>query len=377
MFKLFNFNKNKVANSDKHTIISDEIAMYPTPSRSKKRIFICLNGVGDSSEETCYKLYPETTFAQLRYRYPKQNIVHDVLSAYKSLASLTGVSITPKLQNRIRIYRLKNVIKAYLENDDYEYVCLCGVSHGALLFHEAFLKLQMDDTINASHYCKLSIATLGSPRYLPSTLIPRNPNSMDFIKNFNVINIYHISDPFINMIRKISNMTELIKVPPLPSDNCHFIKSKEPDFDVTEAEYNYHYNRSTGIMFVNSKKPEFKDEIHSDSQLQRYHVSTYNMYPFINQKTRYCLFNIMNFKVEETDPIYCKVQPLDDLVPTVGGMNQNKYKNENKNNQNKHYLILCKTKKKYVVRENKQGRFITIKGNAVALATLRGTYRYC
>jgi hypothetical protein len=146
--------------------------------------------------------------------YFSRGLLKDAATLSKDAGALEKLGCIPHtLYSHERVLILKELIKYELlhrhvqkgpngENilpKDYK-VYVCGMSHGSLLVHGAIVKLQMDMDIRFEHLQHLYVLTNGSPRYLPTGLIPR-PDNYD-PRDPPLLNFYHVKDPYIRLLRK-------------------------------------------------------------------------------------------------------------------------------------------------------------------------------
>jgi hypothetical protein len=94
-----------------------------------------------------------------------------------------------------------------MKNTDNKIVVI-GVSHGSLIVHSAILKIKaiyepIDDLINIFTN-RIIVLTLGSPKYLPKTLLNRSSISDNMeMKYGNVYNFYNVKDKIYNILHTI------------------------------------------------------------------------------------------------------------------------------------------------------------------------------
>lgn len=375
MFTFFSYSrKNKVLPNNftksQHTL--EQLKF----NNLEKTAIIMIEGVGGDIQDFCKKKDNNVYYELISYS--SKGLIKDISQLGKDAQALNNHGYIPdKYYSNIKIFKLQNCIKKYIEKTDVNTVIVVGISHGSLLVHSAFLKLQMDMDITTSQIRKIKIFTIGSPRYLPKGLIPEGEGEgKDTLLNF-----YHVHDPFPGLLKKISGEDGRFKVPDLSKLPNDFKNRGIEEIDNTTKDYEkeeYIYDKDNALVYVNRRTflirpsnantfektfiPVNYKEISSFLKVIEkanfYHGSPFILYPVMDIETRYQLNNITKLKlltVSGPNFISCTEQ-------TGGSITK----------QNK----LTYNKKAYTVYKDKTGKYIRSKNQKVYLKTIKGQYRY-
>jgi hypothetical protein len=261
-------------------------------------------------------------------------------------------TISQDFHSHARLFKLQNAIKKFILMENLNQVILIGASHGSLIVHGAFLKLQMDHEVLPIHLAKLKIFTIGSPRYLPKGLLP------------NLLNFYHVQDDMIHFVKKLNIVSFIsgFRVPDLAK-----IAKDVLQIDCNSLKHEHAYDADNALVYVNKCNfvkqgdagkqgynynnylaPYYEDGLDKDKKKYIFHSSIHNLYPIMNYDTR-LFMDPKTIYLEKTD---CNMS---------GGASKQyvKYK-----------------EKFYKLRENKKGKYILVLRAKTYLTTIRGKYRY-
>lgn len=356
-----------------------------------KTAIICMEGVGTNSPSSCKFLLPKGAQPKHVYYedvpYFTRGYLKDVKTLYTDAGSLQNLGMIPHtLYSHERVFLLKECIKKYVTNLNIHHVIVVGISHGSLLVHGAFLKLQMDMEITLDHIKKIKIYTIGSPRYLPKGLIPGGDDK-------SLLNFYHVRDPYPVLLRKISGNDGRFQVPDLSSIQKNLPK-KDPSGihakpQTTENEYLY--DESNALVYVNRCKfvtsgvskldpdvfehtymPLFYEPLKQRFMFLEnaclYHGSPYILYPIMDFDTRFHLVNTQRLTDNSATPtpIFATC-----LAPAQAAWAPSPPFGEGGSRSKIRY-----NKKTYSIHSDRKGKYIISKKQKVYLKTIKGQYRY-
>jgi hypothetical protein len=166
-------------------------------------------------------------------------------------------------------------------------IVVIGVSHGSLIVHSAILKIKaiytpIDDLINFFKN-RIIVLTLGSPKYLPKTLLSNTQQINDEMNMIygNVYNFYNIKDNIYSILSKIKslgiNSLSYLNFPELSrefNDNSNYISIEDLDKrfnDITHELYpKYKFDTINHIFFVkNTENLKYTKENSPNNNLIR------------------------------------------------------------------------------------------------------------
>lgn len=326
----------------------------------EKTAIIRIEGMGTNTPNTC-KNVKNVHFVNVSYA--SRGISKDALSLRSNSMSLRSGSSDIAHGSQRRLYDLIKKIKEYLLNNDMEKVIVIGVSHGSLIVHAAFLKLQMDTTLTTDELNKIHIYTVGSPRYLPKGLLPEQK----------LLNFYHVKDKMIRLV----NMLPFggCKVPDLKQAESKFISTGKED----NLKGEHIYDKENAIIYVNKcnfipdgkQNPVYENyysshlvsQVNPTFDFSLFHAYLFILYPLMDFSLRYVI-NELTFFDETYNPY--KLVDCNETQPGTtegegGGSNKQHLKYQNK---------------LYKIRKDKVGKYITIKKVKTYLKEIRGKYRY-
>lgn len=296
--------------------------------------------------------------------YASRGMTRDAISLRSNSMSLRSGSpdIANGRESQRRLFELINKIKMYLTSEMNK-VIVIGVSHGSLLVHAAFLKLQMDIDLTPENLSKLHIYTIGSPRYLPKGLLPEG----------RLLNFYHVKDKMIRLV----NMLPFggCKVPDLQQAEEQ-LKRAFHDSETSLQPGEHLYDPDNAIVYVNKRNfqpdnittpvvqdyyymPISESRVSPTFDLALFHAYPYILYPIMDFNTRYAMSELTFF--DNTNNPF-KLVDCHGTAASQGGANKKqhiKYQN-----------------KVYKIRKDKVGKYITIKKVKTYLKEIRGKYRY-
>lgn len=240
---------------------------------------------------------------------------------------------------------MKKEIQKYLDNPEVEMVVAIGISHGSVVLYAALLKLLMDWKLPT--ISKLHVVSIGSPRFIPSTLLPPSSHAP------RILNFYHVEDPIVSKLRFVPSIKPF--VPSLPKP-----------YQVPDTT-GYLYDEDAGIVFMKYKNAQgtyigahkFDNRtrlvIDDLKPFQKYHASYFIVCPILHTKHIIRLYYNYNM-----GPYFAGETLCDSQVVVGGGKKQ---------------VMLLSNKKTYRVQADANGAFIR-SSQKVYLSTIRGKYRY-
>ncbi len=352
----------------------------------KNTAFIMIQGVGSTcNNDLCVMDVPnENIFYKLDYK--SRGVVSDFIQARYDATCKDGSCEhrigTAREHTRERLNNLTNIIVACLNNNhQIKKVVVIGCSHGSLIVHGAFLRVQMM-VDNSKIAEKLFIFTIGSPHYLPKDLVP----TISSLTHPKLLNAYHVDDPIINLLgsKLIPEWVFPRQIPVLQGVTISEpYQMTEPAEFKAESEGKYYYDTSTSTLVVSGnyhieaffshyKIEEFQGRAaqdiikykrkHLTSLSSAYHhVTPYILLPlFSSDKHLYTL------KFVDT------TRKFANCVGQIGGARKDKK-----------VIRLTETNKVYTVYVNNEGKtYIKTRGKrgentkTIMLSSIRGKYRY-
>lgn len=348
-----------------------------------KTAIIRIEGMGTNTLSICKqkkKSEKENVFFE-NVSYASRGITTDAKHLLRHSSSFTENGFDYSKEGRRsqrRLFELIKTIKNRLVDTTIETVIVIGISHGSLLGHAAFLKLQMDMEVTRDHLNKLHVYTIGSPRYLPKGLLA----------DTKLLNFYHVKDKMIRLV----NMLPFggCKVPNLKKAEENMEKAFGPSsttlpadehqfqaYDKETDPKHHLYDKDNAIVYVNRSNfiPDvLRSEIHINHP-SRYYIPTFekDASGFFNfglfHATHFILYPIMDYTTmwyldafpENNIPGFT---PCSSVVATAGIGGANK---------KQHIKFQHKV---YKIRKDKVGKYITIKKVKTYLKEIRGKYRY-
>jgi hypothetical protein len=176
-------------------------------------VFIYIGGVSSSDEDFTKKYTnrdKEYIFESVSYISSKSPyfVINDLLTGRRDARNLSdGTTIkTDSARKAIRLNKLISIISFYMKYTDKKIVVI-GVSHGSLIVHSAILKIKaiyepVDDLMNIFTN-RIIVLTLGSPKYLPKTLLKNKiSDDMEMIYG-NVYNFYNVRDTIYSVLNTL------------------------------------------------------------------------------------------------------------------------------------------------------------------------------
>lgn len=366
----------------------------PTPTSSEAlstlmnintpRVYIHIEGMGTNDPSLCRSYTSSNKDVSIfeYISYGSKSIFLDLASAIENIRRVAH-EIPPSnkmLLGRKRLHELENRLVYYLTKTKDINIVVVGISHGSIIVHSAILKLKMhlDSTIQDNLNKRVTIVTLGSPRYLPVKLLSSGK----------IYNFYNIEDP---LVFKLSSLP-YVKVPSLDSINID--KDINPAIEKsTNAPENYnkdelpkyYYNKNKGIVlvrnieaFVDVYYPEFnygkkpEDTFKEYSDIAKYHCCPFNFIPLMDVSIVAMLMSYFRDKDEDkalkakgsyiTD---CNNPPLPLPKPLPEGGAKS----------TKTHILYRPNKRQYKVKDS-HGKYITIQKQKAYLKDIRGKFIY-
>ena len=164
-------------------------------------VFIYIGGVS-SSDPDFTKQYKsgdkDYIFESVSYKSSKlPNYVLDDIITGRGDTQLLSVGEIPQPTSERKILRLNNLVNIIIFYMRYtnRKIIIMGISHGSVIVHTAILKIKglyepVNDLMNIFKE-RIIILTLGSPKYLPKTLLTSNHNVVKDDEAMNVGNVYN------------------------------------------------------------------------------------------------------------------------------------------------------------------------------------------
>lgn len=372
MLKLLGIKKYRkvfpLDNNIQSSNLSDHKMLYSNNDPST--VFIMIEGMGTTSQDTCRVIEnknSKTMYMFNNVNYDSKNIVFDT---FRAVGDLNEISTSGSLNNygklgrSDRLNKLTKIIKDRL-NSHFNRVIVVGTSHGSLLVHGAILKIKMDPECDI-HIDKLRIWTLGSPRYLPQKLLPL-PDDEPRILNF-----YNTLDPVVRALFTGMQFLTSVQVPNLKAlkDNSTGWKycAEDDNYEIVDeptkdrAKYIY----KDGIVYLKNVE-KYNENINENFKLwgaaSKYHGSYYNFFPLIDFILMYVMHT--NEWKNRTKELPITSYSVNTVCDSQSG-----------GSKSKETIYLCANKKKYIVKKDKYGHYVTIKNVKVHLSEIKGKYRY-
>lgn len=424
MFSCLNYgNHNKVVPDrdspeqqpyfDLYQFPHDPIPEKPFEGKTlNKTAIISIAGMGSDIPTMCKKLRGFNVYYH-NLNYNTGGLFKDFGALRKDSNGLDKTSPNYSLVSHERMYLLMNLMKKYLLKYNIDNVVVIGFSHGSLLVHGAFLKLQMDmdSQLQENIKTKLKIYTIGSPRYLPQGLIPRTEITNSILPPLQplqplqptpptLLNFYHVKDPFVTLLNKIKIIPGS-KVPDLNllrNIKPNFIKECPIEYSNNNQQDPEHYYDSTNaLVFVNrcNYMPDHITDIYDDmlpnyfmplwykkvkefimNNAKLYHASGYILYPIMDFYTRYFLATPKTMRKPNRDVVFIT------LDSTHGGgakaakaAKADKAAKASKVTKTSKVPHIQYQDKVYPVKKDAVGKFITVGKNKTYLTTIKGKYR--
>jgi hypothetical protein len=318
----------------------------------KNTAFVIIFGVGSKGRDLCIKV--ETNYYE-EVSYNSQGGLRDVFEAQqnaKDLAKSGNIHII-KQHTRERMKKLTESIKKYLIHPDIRKVVVIGCSHGSLLVHGAFLRVQMDMQVTYDLIAtKLYIFTIGSPRYLPADLIPSIAGS----PLPKLLNVYYNEDPTVNALNYIPKFIFDKRIPK---------NLDRPRYDKDTAIYIV--NETNAMVCLAHTNASEKVKVTEADTAYFKHSSPYILCSlFQNDRHPFHLHYMQHLYNTGTDfSPQCKMSTVKYVARTQEGGSK------------KLTVKLTDTGRLYRVYFNKQQRkYIRRKGEHVMLSSIKGKYRY-
>ena len=337
-------------------------------SHIKNTAIVLMEGMGSTSPDGCKNDTRDNVFYH-RVNYSSLGLLKDFKVLNKEAKALKNKKETSSIFSKTRIYKLKNIVKSYVVRDNINTVIIIGMSHGSLIVHAAYLKLMIDLQLTHLHLAKIKIITIGSPRYLPT--------SLTIGQNNKVLNFYHQKDSITKVLYTFTGKDSKFMVPNLPYVNGAFLeepKSNGKPYESADFKWTsplYFYDEPNGIVYVNKcnmpERPLLESKYFNNFYIPSppdtlllhgailFHTKIYMLYPIFSD------FSIMHTsymdKYLSKDVVKC---------PLIGG-----------NVIMKCYITILSTKKRYLVRMQDTKNYILLSKNKIFLSQIRGKYRYC
>jgi len=358
--------------------------------------FIMCKGVGSYLKDTCrIKLKRNIKFVTFNYESETQQklyrspfIVLDVLCLFNDMKQLAktedGYHNNDILKKRTdRLTNLVSQIKTALMDDSMNNIVLIGISHGSILMHAAILRLQIE-LHDVSLMRKIHFYTIGSPRHPQPWLLSQYEKG----RSMKLINFYDVRD------KVLQNFTPVLK----------FFKARNPFMNNIGYKYSLVNIGSLPVFDVDSF---FRIIRHTNESVltaltpvsnyhnDLYHINTYMLYPLfldtlylqefeagIRDKNYIGYINELKYDDSPLWGLFFNDTPWELFRKDKDGLTQGIQPcspNEGGGYNGKRRIILIATKKKYIVRidkDNKKKYVLMGKQNKVYLRDIRGTYRY-
>jgi hypothetical protein len=252
-------------------------------------VFIYIGGVSSSDQDFTKKYtnrIKEYIFESVSYNSSKSPdyVIDDILTGRMDAMRLRDNIPLDADSGRkaIRLNKLISIISFYMRYTNKKIVVI-GVSHGSLIVHSAILKIKaiykpVDDLMNIFTN-RIIVLTLGSPKYLPKTLL-KNEISDDMKMLYgNVYNFYNVRDTIYSVLNTIKragiNTLSYLTFPTLTdeinTDNSYIsISNREKILlGLIPREYpKYKFDNEKHIFFVkNTENLKYIKETHPNDYL--------------------------------------------------------------------------------------------------------------
>ena len=322
-----------------------------------RTIFITMFGMGDTTESSCKivdfkkeKDLNSIVVKHINVQYgPIDTRTTSIINTYDMFmdAAFLTLRLTKKRLNPdVRIGKLVNVIKRELSNlktENYDNIVILGFSHGSLIIHLAILDLLINNGVTMIDLQKLRIITVGSPRFLPQSLITgpdtleeriKTKTAVKSIKDLPyILNIFDVSDQIISPLKSIP----IFKIP----------TNLQPR--ISEPPYYQLFRNGVIITDMNSNP----NEVSIAQGREIYHSHMGLLFPLLNRYT------IFNYDVISVRGEYCSYS-------RSGGSKQKLFvKLTHDNKLLKRKVYTCGDK-----------RYIVVNNKHVPLESIKGKYRY-
>ena len=239
-------------------------------------VFIYIGGVS-SSDPDFTKQYKsgnkDYIFESVSYKSSKlpNYVLDDIITGRGDTRLLSDGEIPqPTSQRKIlRLNNLVNIIIFYMRYTNRK-IIIMGISHGSVIVHTAILKIKglyepLEDLMTIFKE-RIIILTLGSPKYLPKTLLTSNPSVVKDNEAMNVGNVYNFYNAkdqiylILNNIRNLGiNTLTYLKFPVLSiesnSAQDNFTNISDADKYIHGTQINlpqYKFDRTEHIFIVNN-----------------------------------------------------------------------------------------------------------------------------
>jgi len=252
-------------------------------------VFIVIDGIGTKNQSFCNSLiHGDTRYIFEIFNYDSKNMISDMYTAVKDLSIIRSEKDINNFGRQARLTCLISKIKRYLTDDKIDRVITIGISHGSIIMHGAVLSIK-NGSIDDKYMNKLNIWTLGSPRYIPQTLLPLLEENKPRILNF-----YNTSDSIIRSLCIINKLIPSIQVP-----NLHHVhNSKDIEWTTiasldTNPNYtNPRYYYSNGIVYIKhfeTYSNAIYNNVRFDSKMLRCHASYFNFFPILDENLMFLM----------------------------------------------------------------------------------------
>ena len=238
----------------------------------KNMVFIYIGGVS-SSDPDFTKQYKSVDkdyiFESVSYNSSKlpNYVLDDIITGRGDTQVISDGDIPEPTSERkiLRLNNLVNIIIFYMRYTTRK-IIIMGISHGSVIVHTAILKIKglyepVNDLMKIFKE-RIIILTLGSPKYLPKTLLTSNPSVVKDDEEMNVGNVYNFYNAkdqiylILNSIRKLGiNTLTYLKFPALSieSKSAHFTNISEAGKYISGTQQKfpkYKFDRTEHIFIV-------------------------------------------------------------------------------------------------------------------------------
>lgn len=299
-------------------------------------VFIYIGGVS-SSDEDYTKLYNNSPkkyiFESVSYNSSKSPdyVINDILTGRKDSLNLDQHrQITPDTARKAkRLNRLVSIISFYMRYTTKKIVVI-GVSHGSLIVHSAILKIKAIYTPTNNlidiFSNRIIVLTLGSPKYLPKTLLNSSSISDEMSMEYgNVYNFYNIKDKIYSILGKIRNLginnlsyLSFPKLSEINSDNYIAINDIDkivincskpelyPKYKFDKIEHIFYVQNTEYLKFTKGYITEYTliyDLCNNMSSIIFFHSVLFNLFPILldNLHIIHYMRNIKSLDVLRSD----------------------------------------------------------------------------